>query len=401
MYSSFKDGQDREDRDDELDRSGRFVEQGEDSEMLKSKSLNDMKSFYNGQTLDERMAEIRKSIVFIRQHWDQYDTFIDSLRELMQEGGMQFKDPQTVAHAEAVLSKETKRDWMNEKEAQDREPSYDAIKLYTSKEGYAQIYRVSNDIFRQESSVSVTEKIRSVVFLVELINIDLFNYCLRNPLRTDFEGSVYRGMCLSSEDLGAYEALRKLPIAKRNIAVPLGLLSASANVNVARKFIKHQMKQRAADKDNNALIMKINVIGLKPEYMEHYRKTFTTTVLSTICAVDIHELSRHKDEKEVLLRGPFFLVLDFYKDDELIDGKPCNILEIVMLNANRDHISTAHLGDKDAAARDMFGTMVTVTRSEYAVKYCERRELVDDADEYRKILNDSKEKLDRLMKVEN
>ena len=92
---------------------------------------------------------------------------------------------------------------------------------------------------------------------------------------------------------------------------------------------------------------------------------------------------------------------DFYKDDELIDGKPCNILEIVMLNANRDHISTAHLGDKDAAARDMFGTMVTVTRSEYAVKYCERMELVDDADEYRKILNDSKEKLDRLMKVEN
>ena len=399
MYSSYKDDLDREDRDDDLDRAGRFVEQGEESEMLKSKSLNDMKSFYNGQTLDERMAEIRKSIVYIRHHWDQYDSLIDSLKELMQESGMEFKDPLTVAHAQAVLSKETKRDWMTEEEAKERDSSYDAIKLYTSKEGYAQIYRVSNDIFRQESSVSMTEKIRSVVFLVELINIDLYNYCLRYPEQTNFEGSVYRGMCLSSDDINAYEALRKLPIAKRNIAVPLGLLSASANVKVARKFIKHQMIQRKADKDTNALIMKINVIGLKPEYMEHYRKTFTTTVLSTICAVDIHKLSRHKDEKEVLLRGPFFLVLDFYKDEEGVDGKPCSVLEIVMLNANRDHISTAHLGDKDAAARDMFGTMVTVTRSEYALNYCERKGLADDADEYRKILNESKEKLERLMKA--
>ena len=400
MYGSYRNElarEDDDDRDEDLDRAGRFVEQGEESEMLKSKTLNDMKSFYNGQTLDERMAEIRKSIVYIRQHWEEYDAFIVSLKELMQESGIDFKDPLTVAHANAVLTREWKRDWMTEEEAKEKEPSYDAIKLYTSKEGYAQIYRVSNDIFRQESSVSMTEKIRSVVFLVELINIDLYNYCLRNPTQSNFEGSVYRGLCLSGEDLAAYETLRKLPIAKRNIAVPLGLLSASADIKTARKFIKHQMKRRKADPDNHALIMKINVIGLKPGYVEFYKKTFTTTVLSTICAVDVKELSRHKDEKEVLLRGPFFQVLDFYKTDEDIMGKPCNVLEVVMLNSNRDHISTAHLGDQDAAARDMFGTMVTVTRSEYALNYCESKGLSEDADEYRTILDASKEKLDRIM----
>lgn len=104
-----------------------------------------------------------------------------------------------------------------------------------------------------------------------------------------------------------------------------------------------------------------------------------------------------KDEKEVLLRGPFFQVLDFYKTDEDIMGKPCNVLEVVMLNSNRDHIITAHLGDQDAAARDMFGTMVTVTRSEYALNYCESKGLSEDADEYRTILGASKEKLDRIM----
>jgi hypothetical protein len=49
--------------------------------------------------------------------------------------------------------------------------------------------------------------IRSVVFLVELINIDLFNYCLKCPERTNFEGIVYRGICVSDEDLSAFKAL--------------------------------------------------------------------------------------------------------------------------------------------------------------------------------------------------
>lgn len=395
MYDNDREDYESDDRND--DRAGRFVEQGEQSEMLKSKTINDLKSFYNGTNLGERMTEIRKSIVYVRRNWDQYDIFIDSLKALLQESGIGFKDPLTVEHAEDVLSKEKNRQWMTEQDENLEEPSYAAIKLYTSKEGYAQIYQVGNDIFRQESSVSMLEKIRSVVFLVELINIELFNYCLRNPVMANFQGSVYRGLCLASEDIQAYEIVRKLPIEKRNIAVPLGLLSTSADVGTARKFIKHQMKRRKGDKDSYALLMKINVISLKPEYVDFYKKSFPTSALSTICAVDIHELSRHKEEKEVLLRGPFFQVLDIHEGNRDIDGKPCKTLEVVMLNSNRDHISTAHLGDQDSAAREMFGTIVSVTRNEYCLKYCESKGLNEDANEYRKILNTGTEKLENLM----
>ena len=143
--------------------------------------------------------------------------------------------------------------------------------------------------------------------------------------------------------------------------------------------------------------MIINVIGLKPEYLEHYTKRFPISVLSTICAVDIHKLSFHPEEREVLLRGPFMQVLHVYRDEGDLLGQPCDVLEMVMLNSNRDHISTSQLGDQDDLARAMFGTMVGVTRCEFAIDYCERKGLEDDAAEYRKILDDSLVKLEDLM----
>ncbi|XP_060572767.1 uncharacterized protein LOC132730779 [Ruditapes philippinarum] len=364
---------DTDDRGDDLDRSERFVETEKNPELFKSKSLNNKKPFYNGSILDNRMAEIRKSIYHIRLHWDEYETFMASLRQLLLENGtIDFKDETTRAHAERVLS--SKRDWMTAETIQMTDVSFEAVKLYTSKEGHSRIYDMSNNIFRHEDSVVSVEMIRSVVFLVELINIDLFNYCLKCPERTNFEGIVYRGICVSDEDLSAFKALREEPISRRNIAVPLGLFSSSSSIKVSKKFIKHQLKQaKTRDAVVKPLIIKVHVIGLKPEYIQHYTKRFPSTVLTTICAVDIHKLSRHPSEKEVLLRGPFMLVLDMYEEKHTEFDQPCDVIEVVMLNANRDHISTSFLGDQDTLARDMFAAMVTVTRSEFAIEYCQNR----------------------------
>lgn len=212
---------DSDERGDDLDRSARFVDTEENPELFKSKSLNNKKPFYNGSILDNRMAEIRKSIYYIRLHWDEYDTFMTSLKQLILENDtIDFKDKTTRAHAENVLS--SKRDWMTTETIQTKDVSFEAVKLYTSKEGHARIYGLSNNIFRHEDSVVSVEMIRSVVFLVELINIDLFNYCLKFPERTNFEGIVYRGICVSDDDLSAFKSLRDEPISKRNIAVPLG-----------------------------------------------------------------------------------------------------------------------------------------------------------------------------------
>lgn len=210
----------RRDDDDDDCRGSRFVETEENPELFKSKSLNKLKPFYNGSVLEDRMSEIRKSIYYIRHNWNEYGTFLLQLKQLLlEDGAIEFKDPMTRGHFDILVS--SKRDWLTTEEAQNAELGYEAVKLYTSKEGYERIYRLSNDLFRKEKLVSM-ETIRSLVFLVELINIDLFNYCLKCPERRNFEGVVYRGLCLSESDLLACRSVREEPIGSRNIAVPLG-----------------------------------------------------------------------------------------------------------------------------------------------------------------------------------
>lgn len=170
-------------------------------------------------------------------------------------------------------------------------------------------------------------------------------------------------------------------------------------MSVAKKFIRHQMKNYREENRLLPMIIKIHVISLKKEYVDHYTKRFTPAVLSTICAVDIHKLSRHQGEKEVLLRGPFMLILDFFEDEHItLLNKTCSILEVVMLNANRDHISTSSLGDLDALARDTFSAMVTVSRSEFAVGYYREKGMKQEEEAYRYILEETKAKLEYFMK---
>ena len=177
----------------------------------------------------------------------------------------------------------------------------------------------------------------------------------------------------------------------------LGLISASSSLDIAKGFLQEEIDVSVDETYINPLFMAINVIGLKPEYLDHYTKRFPTSVLSTICAVDIHKLSFYPEEREVLLRGPFMQVLHVYRDEGDLFGQPCDVLEMVMLNSNRDHISTSQLGDQDDLARAMFGTMVGVTRCEYAIDYCKGKGLEDDAAVYQQILDQSLAKLKDLM----
>ncbi|WAR20482.1 hypothetical protein MAR_002320 [Mya arenaria] len=390
-----EDGEERR-AEESHERSGRFVETRHNPEVFKIKQFNqgnqEMAPFYNGVTLEERMAEVRSSIYYIRQNWGKRHQFMEELKHLLQDGdGLEFEEETTRAHCVQLFSSD--RDWLTQEKAQPAELNYEAVKLYTSKDGHKKIYRIANYIFRQKGDVS-PEIIRCIVFLVELINIDLFNYCLKFPGRSDFQGTVYRGMGVTDEDLDAFKAMREEPINKRNVAVPLGLFASSSSIKVAKKFIRQTLKGSSL----HPLMLKIHVISLKQEYVNIYRDRFPGAELTTICAVDIHEISRFPKEKEVLLRGPFMVILNFYEDENMrLLGQPCNVVEAVMLNANRDHISTSHLGDLDARARDIFGAMVSVTRNEYAREYCKKNGLVDDAHEYTKAFEDSITKLNAVL----
>lgn len=175
------------------------------------------------------------------------------------------------------------------------------------------------------------------------------------------------------------------------------LFSTSSNRKVATKFIKHRLKE--AEKEGKLLhpiIYKINIIGLKPEFIKHFKTRFPSMTLTSMGAVDIHEISRMRGEKEVILRGPYTLILDIYEDQHEYIGRPCSVLEALVITSNRDHITTSQHGDEDDLAREMYGTMVTVARSEYVVEFCKKKGLKMDELEYQNTLDKAREKLDSL-----
>lgn len=367
----------------------RFGETADMSELFKSKSLKPSRTYYNSELMDTRMGEIRKSIIYIREHWNEYDDFLKDLREITKD--VNFRKSENQEMFDSIFL--SKKEWATNKPAKEVD-NFSTIKLYSSDEGYNKIFSLVNRIFRQDESVDSTKLIRSMVFLVELLNIDLFNYCLSEPKLVNFTGVVYRGMALPEEDFTAFENLMEQPIADRIIAVPLSFMSTSTNINVAVNFIKREIENVT-----NAfpLMMKIHVIDLDPKYLDVYRTQFPSSVVSTICAVSIKEVSSHKNECEVLLRGPFFQVLQIY-DSKKKRGikKRMRILEMVMLNTNRDHISTMQLGEQSDPARILFGTMVAITRSEFAADFCRNNKLKNDEVEYRKVIEEKKSKLKEL-----
>lgn len=385
----FKNSVNSSDNETDLSLVYRYGETADMSELFKSKSLKPSRAYYNSEHMDTRMAEIRKSIIYIREHWNEYEDFLRDLREITKD--VHFSESETQEMFDSIFL--SKKEWATNKPAKEVD-NFNIIKLYSSNEGYNKIFSLVNRIFRQDESVDSTKLIRSMVFLVELLNIDLFNYCLSEPKLVNFKGVVYRGMALPEEDFTAFENLLEQPIADRIIAVPLSFMSTSTNITVAVNFIKLEIENVT---DALPLMMKIHVIDLNPKYLDVYRRQFPSSIVSTICAVSIKDVSRHKNECEVLLRGPFFQVLRIY-DSKKKRGitKRMRILEMVMLNTNRDHISTMQLGEQSDPARILFGTMVAITRSEFAADFCRNKNLKDDEVEYRKVIEEKKSKLKEL-----
>ncbi|KAH3844505.1 uncharacterized protein LOC127872824 [Dreissena polymorpha] len=387
---------DDDERERDSTRDDRFVETDDHPEFLQSRQFKNMKPYYSGSILDDRNAEMRKSIYYIRQHWDDFGIFTKWLKELfLNDEPIAFKDKTTEEDFERLFSRQ--RNWMTEESVHTEPVSFEAIRLYTSDEGYKRIYKLCNHVFRDEHCLISTKEIRSVVFLIELINIDLYNYCLLHSEKRDYQGTVYRGMVLNEMDFEQFKRLRHAPSSSRNIAVPLVLFSASFDVGVARRFIKHRLKE--ASKEGLKLqpvVYKINIIGLKPEFIQHFKSRFPKMTLTSMGAVDIHEISRHPGEKEVILRGPYTLILDIYDDEKDLVGVPCSVLEALVITSNRDHITTSQPGPDDDLARDMYGAMVIVTRSEYAVQYCRSKGLHRDESDFQDILENARIQLDKL-----
>ena len=371
-------------------RSERFVDR---NQICEASNLNQLQCFYQGDIVHKRMEAVRKSIYYIRENWHKFDQFMNNLKnfytqEAQPNGGL--------SDAVKEIFKR-KRNWYDVEENTEMfsapEEEFILIKTYTTVEGFKEIFKVVDNIFRDDSSVNFNDKILNTVFLIELINIDLFNYVHKYPKYQSFEGIVYRRMAVSKDSFDVLEKLMRQPIEKRYISIPLGLWSFSLDMNVAVQFVREELEKNS---QSVPLLMKIQVLNLEDEHLQCYREKYKQSIVSTICAVYIGDISKNKEDKEIILRGGFYQALKFYFQN--VDGIDFKVLDLVMLNTNRDHLSNPiRLGVLDDEARVLFGNMVGFNRNKFIVNYCQENNLIEDLGFYEKALSNNEKKLKELI----
>ncbi|KAG6845836.1 hypothetical protein H0H87_002524 [Tephrocybe sp. NHM501043] len=356
-------------------------------------------TFYNGETLSTRMSSLRQAIIYVRENWKDYSLLMADLRSYIADLiGDAYNNQQLQNYLPIVLT--SFKVWNSEIDTVPDDEGLSVIRLYTSKAGYDQIFRIINQAFRTDDVAEQQRRLRCVVFLIELLNIDLFNYTLRKPATHNFEGTVYRGVIFSDDQLQDFKVLAARPVKERYWAIPLAMMSASTDRNVALKHFAG-LDSMADDTEKSEMchpfLWRIHVIALQPRYLQIYREKFPTSVVSTICAVPIRELSDYAEEDEVLLRGPFFQLVCL--QEEVFEGRdrPIHVMDLVMLNANRDHPSTMQLSAEEGEkARQLFASLVGMCRAEICKELAGLYGLREDATQHEEMFRAAMAKLEAL-----
>jgi hypothetical protein len=360
---------------------------------VKSGNVSGHVPFYGGSNIDRRMRLVRQAIEYIRANWGDHSEFMSDLREFMGRPGMEIRAPHPEAHKVAKLFSGTKS-WSKDGDLVNDD--YSAIRLYTSEFGYRRIFKVLNEAFRREDLTGNSRALRSAVFLVELLTIDLFNFRHAYPHVDNFKGVVYRGMCLSTADLRRFAQMARGRIDQRYLSIPLAMASASVN---REKSLAFAMAQAAPSCDRHALLWRIHVASLDAEPMRLYQSEHPTSVVTSLCAVPIDDLSDYPDEKEVLLRGPFFQILSLQREDVGSDAQSLYVLDAVMINSNRDHPSSLFESGAEAQrARNLFRILVATNRTRLCVERADQLGLSTEASAFRSILEECRRNLDVLLR---
>jgi hypothetical protein len=84
--------------------------------------------------------------------------------------------------------------------------------------------------------------------------------------------------------------------------VPLAMTSASRKREIALCFA---IEESSRTPGQHLVLWDINVSGMDPELLALYHDAFPASVVTSLCAVPIGQLTDYKNETEVLLRGPF------------------------------------------------------------------------------------------------
>ena len=343
------------------------------------------------------MDGIREAIIHIRTYWEtDYPTFMHELQESFLASAPDFSN-------NAVISK-LKKEWADRRPGDpEEEEDYTFLKLYTSQAGYRQIFSVLNNAFRIDGLEDEEVRLRAAVFLVELLTIELFNYTFPRAIgdrsRWDhsqgFTGTVFRGMRLSSEHLQDFLDLMGKPIKERYWSIPLAFVSCTTSRELAMKFAN----EVPADDESEmrSVLFQTRVVSLDLQSLKLYAKHFPTSVVTSVCAVDISALSLYPEEKEIVLRGPFFQLVNA-RWETMEDGKELCVLDTVVFNTNRDHPSTMELSAEDGdKARRLFACLIEVARARECITLAKECGTLGDVEAYTRLHHEGQKQLARLL----
>ena len=354
----------------------------------------DMKGrpIYAGVNESERISIVRDKINTIRVQWNHPRDHQNLIHEIEKALNAKTFSRDLRSTLDAILDK--KRYWADQNRSgcssQDHDSraveEYGALEAYTTNEGYKKIFGHINQIFRKNQMDEI--EISGAVALVELLTIDLYNLRLANfgcSKYSNFQGIVHRGLSVDQGVLNTFRDLMKEEIQNRNFSVPLAFVSTSADKDKIQQFLNK------VERGKFRIHWKIHVHELDPNLLAQYHRKYPDSIVSTICAMPISYASEFPEEQEILLRGPMFHLLNMY-EEEAGDGL-IHVVEMVMLNANRDHATElAHHTGENKEQRIQFGLMCAATKYEICASLAEQYKL-SEASEYRSL---AKKMLSRL-----
>lgn len=339
--------------------------------------------FFIGEDVKARMNLIRNSILEVRKNWNDKKFRKKSIELFKNHIG-----------GKSLLSVDFFNDeWYEFQKNSSAEQNCNLIKFYTSSDGYETIFKYMNSIFREEHKKEIYD---SAAFLVECMNIELYNFVKTKPEFSNFENTIYRGIALDENTISDLLKIKKLSVENRKFAVPLSFMSCSKSQDVAKQFLKNQRHRPHEEKVKSfcPVLFKIHVTSLNKTFLDLYKNYYPDSVVSSICAVDIENISKYMEEQEVLLRGAFFQVLRFYESEEKIDGKNVYVFELLMHNSNRDHITTSAF--EKTNARRLFNTLIEIDRMKKCQDFFES---TSDKNSYKQIEETKLKELEQIQKL--
>lgn len=318
---------------------------------LDAVNLQTLKSGFSGQVERERMSRLRSKIQEVRNAWLDNDTYAQ-LVEAVRRWCKPERLPEEVREPlERLLS--GYRDYADvsisrpsNAHATRSSEQYDALEMYCSIPGYDYLFKLVSDTLR-----------------TEFLTIDLYNLRLSqlgDPRYGNFEGLTHRGMPVYQETVRFYEDIMRNPdLTMRSFAIPLALTSTSADPRVMEDFAT---KKSPGNERLVHMHLQVHTRGIDEGLLWAYRKRYPDSVVTSICAMPVANISP-EGEREILLRGAFFQLLSVTTKQSGGDGVPVVQVIVVTMNSNRDHSTESSSNvDEKRVQREIFRRLVDASK---------------------------------------